>query len=67
MTQLGPQRLRFVLREGRKRQSRRMCELVGLEVTDLLRVRIGPLQLGDLPEGRWRVLTQAERAALIGS
>ena len=67
VTQLGPQRLRFVLREGRKRQIRRMCELVGLEVTDLLRVRIDPLQLGDLPEGRWRVLTPAERAALIGS
>ena len=67
VTQLGPQRLRFVLREGRKRQIRRMCELVGLEVTDLLRVRIGPLQLGDLPEGRWRVLTPAERAALVGS
>jgi 23S rRNA pseudouridine2604 synthase len=62
---LGPQRLRFVLKEGRNRQIRRMCEQVGLHVTDLLRVRIGPLQLGDLPEGRWRALTAAERAALI--
>ena len=63
--QLGRQDLRFVLREGRKRQIRRMCQLVGLHVVDLLRVRIGPLALGDLPEGRWRRLTPQERAALI--
>jgi len=61
----GPQKLRFVLKEGRNRQIRRMCDLVGLEVVDLFRVRIGPLRLGDLPEGKWRVLTAAERAALI--
>ena len=66
VTQLGPQRLRFVLREGRKRQIRRMCDLVGLEVVDLFRTRIGPLQLGDLPEGRWRALSPAERKALVG-
>ncbi len=59
--------LRFVLNEGRNRQIRRMCELVGLTVTDLLRVRIGPLSLGALPEGRWRMLTAAERAALVGA
>jgi 23S rRNA pseudouridine2604 synthase len=62
---VGDQQLRFILKEGRNRQIRRMCELVGLHVTDLFRVRIGPLLLGDLPEGRWRVLTPAERAALI--
>ena len=61
----GEQRLRFVLSEGRNRQIRRMCELVELAVIDLYRIRIGPLRLGDLPEGRWRVLTPAERAALI--
>lgn len=66
VTQLEPQRLRFVLKEGRNRQIRRMCELVGLEVTDLHRIRIGPLELGDLPEGRWRALTAAERTALVG-
>jgi 23S rRNA pseudouridine2604 synthase len=66
VTVMEPQRLRFVLREGRKRQIRRMCELVGLEVVDLLRVRIGPLELGDLPEGRWRALTATERAKLVG-
>jgi 23S rRNA pseudouridine2604 synthase len=60
-------RLRFILTEGRNRQIRRMCELVELEVTDLLRVRIGPIQLGDLPERRWRVLTPEERAALVGA
>lgn len=65
VTQLAPQQLRFVLKEGRNRQIRRMCELVGLHVVDLLRVRIGPLRLGDLPEGRWRALTGDERAALL--
>lgn len=61
---LAPQTLRFVLTEGRNRQIRRMCALVGLEVTDLFRLRIGALYLGDLPEGRWRVLTPSERTAL---
>ncbi len=64
---IGERRLRFVLHEGRNRQIRRMCELVGLTVVDLLRVRIGPLALGELPEGRWRRLTPEERAALIGA
>jgi 23S rRNA pseudouridine2604 synthase len=59
--------LRFVLTEGRNRQIRRMCELVELEVVDLIRVRIGPLQLGDLPEGKWRHLTDAERDALVAA
>ena len=62
---ISEQRLRFVLREGRKRQIRRMCDLVELKVVDLFRVRIGPLTLGDMPEGRWRPLTAQERAALI--
>ncbi|HTK34084.1 MAG TPA: pseudouridine synthase [Caulobacteraceae bacterium] len=64
---VGPQRLRFVLTEGRNRQIRRMCELVDLTVVDLQRVRIGPLKLGDLPEGRWRALSAQERAALISA
>jgi 23S rRNA pseudouridine2604 synthase len=61
----GAQKLRFVLKEGRNRQIRRMCELVGLRVVDLIRVRIGPLRLGELPEGRWRALGPEERAALL--
>ncbi|HEX3701474.1 MAG TPA: pseudouridine synthase [Phenylobacterium sp.] len=65
VTVIGDQQLRFVLNEGRNRQIRRMCELVGLSVVDLLRVRIGPLKLGDLPQGRWRALTPAEREALL--
>lgn len=63
--QISPGRLRFVLREGRNRQIRRMCELVGLEVVDLYRNRIGPLDIGSLPEGKWRALTSEERARLI--
>ncbi len=61
----GNQVLSFVLTEGRNRQIRRMCELVELVVIDLFRVRVGPLTLGDLPEGRWRPLSAAEREALI--
>jgi 23S rRNA pseudouridine2604 synthase len=65
VTLAGEQRLRFVLMEGRNRQIRRMCDLVDLSVTDLFRLRIGPLRLGDLPEGRWRVLTAEERRTLL--
>ena len=53
--------LRFVLREGRKRQIRRMCEAVGLVVTGLKRVRIGSVVLGKLPQGQWRYLREDER------
>jgi 23S rRNA pseudouridine2604 synthase len=42
-----------------------MCELLELQVVDLFRVRIGPVRLGDLPEGRWRPLSPAEREALV--
>lgn len=59
--------LRFILTEGRNRQIRRMCDLVELDVTDLIRTRIGPLELGDLPEGKWRPITSEEKAALIGT
>jgi 23S rRNA pseudouridine2604 synthase len=52
--------LRFVLREGRKRQIRRMCELVGLYVTGLKRVRSGNVPLGGLPVGKWRYLRPEE-------
>jgi 23S rRNA pseudouridine2604 synthase len=65
VTVVEPQLLRLVLHEGRKRQIRRMCEAVDLGVSDLLRVRIGPLNLGNLPEGQWRLLSPDERDALI--
>ena len=52
--------LRFLLREGRKRQIRRMCELVGLVVTGLKRVRSGNVPLGRLPVGQWRYLRRDE-------
>lgn len=52
----NPEQLRFVLTEGKKRQIRRMCELVGLRVTGLKRVRIGGVALGQLPLGQWRYL-----------
>jgi len=53
--------LQFVLQEGRKRQIRRMCELVGLKVVGLKRVRIGRVGLGDLPVGQWRYLRDDEQ------
>ena len=53
--------LRFVLRQGRKRQIRRMCELVGLFVTGLKRVRSGNIPLGGLPPGKWRYLGPDEK------
>ncbi len=52
--------LKMILQEGKKRQIRRMCELVELKVVGLKRVRIGKLRLGDLPEGRWRFLRPEE-------
>ncbi|HKK17274.1 MAG TPA: pseudouridine synthase, partial [Opitutales bacterium] len=52
--------LRFILREGKKRQIRRMCELVGLQVVGLKRIRIGNVMLGNLPPGKWRYLGQNE-------
>ena len=57
----NPEQLRMVLTEGKKRQIRRMCELVGLKVTGLKRVRIGKVMLGTLPLGQWRYLSPHER------
>ena len=53
--------LRLVLKEGRKHQVRRMCrELLGMHVVDLIRTRIGPIELNSVPEGKWRPLRQHE-------
>ena len=56
----NPEQLRFVLTEGKKRQIRRMCELVGLKVVGLKRVRVGKVMLGHLPVGQWRYLAPHE-------
>ncbi|WP_186407568.1 pseudouridine synthase [Candidatus Accumulibacter aalborgensis] len=58
---LSEQQLRFVVHENRKRQIQRGCELVGLRVTDIKRVRIGGVSLGKLPPGQWRYLRPDER------
>ena len=57
---INADQLRFILQEGKKRQIRRMCELVGLEVLALKRVRIGSISLGNLPLGQWRYLRDDE-------
>lgn len=57
---LQPNVLQFILIEGKKRQIRRMCELVDLRVIGLKRVRIGRITLSDLPEGKWRILGAGE-------
>lgn len=67
----GRRSLRFELVEGMKHQIRRCCGRVGLEVVDLLRDGVGPIQLGELPEGRWRPLESGEleavRATVVSS
>ena len=57
----NPEQLRFVLTEGKKRQIRRMCEQVGLQVVGLKRIRMGRITLGALPVGQWRYLGAHER------
>jgi len=57
---MNKDQLRFILKEGKKRQIRRMCELVGLKVVGLKRVRTGKVRLGDLPMGQWRYLREGE-------
>ena len=52
--------LRFILKQGKKRQIRRMCELVGLRVVGLKRIRMGKVKLGKLPPGKWSYLKATE-------
>jgi len=63
---ISPTRLRVVLRQGINRQIRRMFEAVGNGVKRLVRIRIGPVRLGDLPRGHWRALTRRELKSLDG-
>ena len=58
--QLNSEQLQIILREGKKRQIRRMCEAVGLHVSGLKRVRVGELRLGKLEEGQWRFVLPEE-------
>lgn len=60
VTRLNADELRFILKEGKKRQIRRMCEAVGLKVLRLKRMRIGAVRLGKLPYGQWRYLGENE-------
>lgn len=61
---LAPDRLEIIIREGRKRQVKRMCEAVGHRVAKLKRTAFGPLRLGSLAEGEWRPLSDEELGAL---
>lgn len=63
--QLGSRAILFKLHEGKKHQIRRACRAVGLNVMDLFRVSIGPLELGQLAEGQWREVTEEENKLLL--
>jgi 23S rRNA pseudouridine2605 synthase len=63
---ISQRRLRVVLQQGINRQIRRMFEAVGNRVKRLVRIRIGPVRLGDLPRGHWRALTKRELESLNG-
>jgi len=65
VARLGPARFRIVLVEGRNRQIRRMCQVLGYRVTALHRVRIMHITLAGLPLGNWKPLTQGERQELL--
>ena len=58
--QTGQEQLIFILKEGRKRQIRRMCKAVGLTVNTLVRTRIGKIELTGIPRGKWRLLGNQE-------
>jgi pseudouridine synthase len=64
---MGERLFRIILKEGRKRQIRRMVEVIGNRVTALHRVRMSTLHIGDLKIGRWRYLTPKEIEALRGA
>lgn len=66
VTQIDDKSFNIILKEGRNRQIRRMCELLELRVIDLFRVRIGNIHLNDLPEGKWRPMSNLEKQTLLG-
>ena len=57
-------RVRVILREGKKREIRRMMDALGHPVRRLIRRRFGPVELGELPSGKWRVISPAELSAI---
>lgn len=57
--------LKIVVSEGRKREVRHLCEAAGLKVEQLTRIRIGGLQLGPVPVGQWRPMTDSEKRAIF--
>ena len=65
--EVGSTKLRIILREGRKRQIRRIAAALGHPVRQLIRERIGPLTLGDLKPGQWRYLREQEVSQLLRS
>ena len=62
---LGKYRFKIIITEGLNRQIRRMCEHFGYVVTELKRVRIMDIELGDIPEGKWRQATKEEVYSLL--
>ena len=69
VVEAGPVRstVTVVLAEGRKREVRRMMSAIGHHVLELRRVRFGPVRLGDLEPGAWRMLSDEEREALLAT
>ena len=65
LMQTGPREFRIVLTEGRNRQIRRMCHVLGYRVVTLHRIRIMNVTVGGLRAGQWKNLTEAERGALF--
>jgi 23S rRNA pseudouridine2605 synthase/23S rRNA pseudouridine2604 synthase len=65
VTRLSARRFRIILKEGRKRQIRRMVAKVGGAVVRLRRIQMANIRLGRLPDGKWRYLNAAEVAALL--
>jgi len=58
--QVGDNELQFILYDGRDRKIRKMCEAVGLQILDLVRIRVGNVKLQELKGGTWRVLNETE-------
>lgn len=67
VTRVAERAFRIILTEGKNRQIRRMCEAFGYHVRKLQRIRIMNIHLGQLPAGKWRDLTEAEKTELFGT